>query len=151
MKTLIFEDEIILFWKPEERFKDAAYKLFLNGKLLKTSDKTHFEIKNLTPETEYEIKKISYTTDYEYDETMDPKHMLKYWRRSVLSVNEYLSDTKKSLLIVNKKSLQGFKLLQSFACARCNALHGIFSDINGNTRVYVYKSAQASQSCSAAC
>ena len=69
MKTLIFEDEIILFWKPEG-FKDAAYKLFLNGELLKTSDKTHFEIKNLTPETEYEIKIVSAAKDESAAETL---------------------------------------------------------------------------------
>lgn len=88
MKTLIFEDEIILFWKPEERFKDAAYKLFLNGKLLKTSDKTHFEIKNLTPETEYEIKIVSAAKDESAAETLCDEMFKTKQKRSRIDVSK---------------------------------------------------------------
>ena len=57
MNTIIFNDEITLFWDLPENYEQGdGYILFRGGKKTAESLKTHFKLKNLKPETEYEIR-----------------------------------------------------------------------------------------------
>lgn len=56
VKKVVFEDEIVLYWERKRALlKGARYVVFLDGKLIGSTQKTHYEIENLTPNTKYKI------------------------------------------------------------------------------------------------
>lgn len=55
--TIVFDDEIALFWDKEWNKQDkVTYQVLLNGKELGVTEKTHFELKNLNFETTYYVE-----------------------------------------------------------------------------------------------
>ena len=57
MNYIVFEDEVTIYWAKDlyEREK-PIYKIFLNGKEIARTEKTHYSLVNLNNETEYKIK-----------------------------------------------------------------------------------------------
>lgn len=56
INNLITSDSITLYWeKPETSAQLIVYQIFLNGSMAGSTDKTHFELKDLEPDTDYEI------------------------------------------------------------------------------------------------
>ncbi len=57
MNRLVFEDSIILYWDKEWELPDGIdYVVYLNGKEVQKTKKTHFTFSNLESQTNYDIK-----------------------------------------------------------------------------------------------
>ncbi|MBQ8320567.1 MAG: glycoside hydrolase family 28 protein [Clostridia bacterium] len=57
MNSLVFEDEITLYWEKQwELPDDVEYRALLNGRTVGSTLKTHFSFKNLHPTTEYNVQ-----------------------------------------------------------------------------------------------
>ena len=55
LNTVIFDDEIKIWWKYERLFKDEKFAVSINGQSIFTI-KSHYNFKGLIPETEYNLK-----------------------------------------------------------------------------------------------
>ena len=57
LSSIIFDDEITVYWNRIDSLgEDDFYRVYLNGKPLTETKKTHFEFFDLIPETEYTVK-----------------------------------------------------------------------------------------------
>ena len=57
LSSIIFDDEITVYWNRIDSLgEDDFYRVYLNGKPLAETKKTHFEVFDLIPETEYTVK-----------------------------------------------------------------------------------------------
>ena len=56
LKTVSFENKIIVYWGYDHYKKGVSYSFFLNGKLVGETDKTHFDFAGLKPNTKYKIE-----------------------------------------------------------------------------------------------
>ena len=64
MQSIVFEDEIILFWDRPDFFDcSCKYVIFLNGEKYRECEKTHCEIRALSPETSYSVLLEAHTLD----------------------------------------------------------------------------------------
>lgn len=59
MNSIIFDDEIVLYWELTEEYElGDSYSLYINDKKIKESSKTHFRVKNLHPSTDYSVRVV---------------------------------------------------------------------------------------------
>lgn len=57
MNSIIFDDELVLYWDLPDGYEAGdIYTLYIDGKKVKESSKTHFRIDNLQPSTDYSIR-----------------------------------------------------------------------------------------------
>ena len=64
MKIIRFQDEIVLYWDKEWELQSSPrYRVYVNGKEVATTEKTHFTLYQLTPRTTYEIEIVRMVDD----------------------------------------------------------------------------------------
>ena len=78
IEKIVTDDSITLYWEKIEDFPSTChYELFVNGKMEGTTDKTHFELEDLSPETIYELRIIGKSSERADAEVLLMSEILK--------------------------------------------------------------------------
>lgn len=71
VNAVIFDDEITLYWDKQWQLPDGVcYRIYLDGKNIATTDKTHYEIVGLNPDTRYAIAIEGFSGESVYCDTL---------------------------------------------------------------------------------
>ena len=62
IESIVFEDEIVLYWEKAADVRETGYEIWCNGRKEGETDKTHFTLTGLTACTDYEIEMKSLPT-----------------------------------------------------------------------------------------
>lgn len=107
MNTIIFNDEITLYWDLPENYEQGdKYILFVNEKKEAQSTKTHFKIKNLIPETEQAIRIEHIDKNGELKEVLVEKTIVTSAEKKKIDVTKAPYEAKGDGKTMNTKILQ---------------------------------------------
>lgn len=145
MNTVIFEDEIVLYWDKQWELPDGVrYRITLNGKEIAITQKTHCEIIDLQSETQYAVAVERLDEKGNVMQTLYSERLQTQKKRKRIDVTKPPYNAVGDGKTLNTKALQcalnDCKAGETVYIPRGTYLTGAL-DMHGDTELYLEKDA----------